>query len=499
MDQEKLNYKELRLNHKNLNILLDSENLLARAFIEQTSITLEGVDYPIFKKSGGAYYRFNNKTRLWREMKSEETLTNFIQIWLEEEINSTLLFVPKEVDLTDTDKKIIKEIKGKKKHLIQFNLSNRIKQSMTYLIEDDEFIEKLDVSHPDWLPIDSNLMINLQTKEQRQRMITDYCTTFCPVNQSPISKMFRDTMGEIMCEKQDHIEYFQKILGYCLTGSKEAQSYFVWWGKGGNGKSLIIGLLEKVLTKVLGGPVDKRIVANMNSKASFGPEMMSLKGKRFGSFEETNTADTLNEGLLKSISGSNKIAARGLYKDQVEFELFIKLIIATNFKPSFDGCDVGTTRRIKLLPFNARFCTDPKGPNQYKIDPELEIKLHKREYLNQFFSWCLEGAAMWYNDKLFNNIPKDIRDSQDQYIREQNSFLTWCNESLEAKVDGKLLRSAAWMSYSKYLEDTGLKGLSKKDFFAKMSDEITPAVKSFGSFIFKGYQLKEDQPSDFIE
>ena len=495
MDKRELKYSELKISLDDLIVMLKSENSIAKEFIISTSITLEGVAYPIFKASGGSYYHYNYRTRLWKEMKREEKLTNFIQVWLEKAVRDVLI---KNTTVTNFDK-IQEKILIKVNHLTQFNIANRIKQSMTYLIEDDEFIEKLDVSHPDWLPIESNLMINLQTKEQRQRMITDYCTSFCPVNQSPISKLFRDTMGEIMCEKQDHIEYLQKILGYCLTGSKEAQSYFVWWGKGGNGKSLVIGLLTKVLTKVLGGPVDKRIVANMNSKASFGPEMMSLKGKRFGSFEETNTADTLNEGLLKSISGSNKIAARGLYKDQVEFELFIKLIIATNFKPSFDGCDIGTTRRIKLLPFNARFCIDPKGPNQYEIDPELETKLHQREYLNEFFSWCLEGAAMWYNDKLFNNIPKDIQDNQDQYIREQNSFLTWCNESLEAKVDGKLLRSTAWMSYSKYLEDTGLKGLSKKDFFTKMSDEIIPAVKQNCGFIFKGYQLKEDQPSDFIE
>ena len=42
-------------------------------------------------------------------------------------------------------------------------------------------------------------------------------------------------------------EYLRKILGYTLTGRTDARNFFIWYGAGSNGKSLISNFLNKIL------------------------------------------------------------------------------------------------------------------------------------------------------------------------------------------------------------------------------------------------------------
>ena len=60
-------------------------------------------------------------------------------------------------------------------------------------------------------------------------------------------------------------KYLQKILGYSLTGETNAQSFFIFWGRGSNGKSLLLNLLDKILDKAY-KPPSKEIFVKSNSK-----------------------------------------------------------------------------------------------------------------------------------------------------------------------------------------------------------------------------------------
>ena len=50
-----------------------------------------------------------------------------------------------------------------------------------------------------------------------------------------------------MLENIENIEYLQKILGYCLSGSLTSRCFFIMHGHGKNGKSILLLLMKAVL------------------------------------------------------------------------------------------------------------------------------------------------------------------------------------------------------------------------------------------------------------
>ncbi len=473
-----------KLNYETLLAALDFEHTFGTLFLDYHTVIAEDKSISKFILSKGYYFEYDCFKSLWTEINKTQ-LNNRIVQWL----HSQWLIINRE--LTDTGKaQIISKAVTK---CTKYKYVESVVQSITSDILDDSIFDKLDKVRPELLPIKDNRVINLFTKQVRPRLITDYFTFECPVEPvEEYSEFFTSMIESIMCGNKENLDYFQRIMGYCLTGSKEAQSYFIWYGKGSNGKSLILNLLQAVLGKAC-SPISKSVMIDSGKKGSNGCEMMTLKDLRLGTFSETNSDDALNEGILKTISGGDKIRARALYKEEISFELSVKLIVCTNHKPEFNGADHGTTRRIKLLPFDAKFVS--KDPNsskkEYQIIEDLENTLING-YLNEFFTFCLEGATKWSKDKKFDIIPQFVKEQQDEYIREQNSFGSWFKEYIRPNNGFRLSRPEAYKSYFGICDERGLKPLSKKDFFNKLGEECGKPYKYCGNYVYMNFTLLED-------
>lgn len=460
-----------------------TEAVLGELFIKyNTTYTSTGI-IPHYVYCNKYFYAYDCQTRIWEELESD-ILNARIERWVRTEYE-----VIRRDAGVDTDK--IFELSKAVDKVLRFKHIDCVLKNLKNTISDIEFFVKLDRVRPNWLPIKGGLVINLQTNETRERRIDDYFSWECPVKPvKQFTDFFLKVISSIMCDNKENLAYFQKMMGYCITGSKEAQSYFIWYGKGSNGKSLILNLLKAVLGKAC-EPVTKSVLIDAGKKGSNGTEVVSLKDLRLGTFSETNSQDALNESMLKMISGGDKIKARGLYKDEISFELFLKLIVCTNHKPEFNGSDHGTVRRIKFLPFEARFSATPKGINQYPIIDDLENILIKN-YLDEFFTFCLWGANAWYNDKLFQDIPEAIAKQQNDYIKEQNTVETWFTERVDENPHKKISRPDCYKDYTKWCEENASSSLSKKDFFTKITEKCGKTYKSHGIVYYKGYELRNE-------
>lgn len=473
------------LTYETLVEALKFEHLFGGLFLEYNSVIKDNKQIKKFVISKGYYFVYNTETCLWQEISKIE-LNNQLCSWL---YTQYLIINRRETDIKKIEHlaKVVQKC-SKVKYL------DGVVMSITTDLQDSEIFDKLDKLHPELLPIKNNQVINLYTKKVRERVITDYFTYECPVEPvEEYSDFFYEAMSSIMCGEEDRIEYFQKVMGYCLTGSKEAQSYFIWYGKGSNGKSLILNLLQALLGKAC-SPISKSVIVDCGKKGGNGSEMISLKDLRLGTFSETNSNESLNEGMLKTISGGDKIRARALYKEEISFELFVKLIVCTNQKPNFNGADHGTTRRIKLLPFEAKFVSQNPRSNkkEYKIIEDLERILIKN-HLNEFFTFCLEGSMLWAKDKKFDVVPACIKEQQDEYIRDQNSFGTWFNDFVKPNEGFKLDRAECWKCYHRITDNCGLTPFSKMAFFEKLNEECGKPIKTNGVFVYRNFTLLEEE------
>ena len=480
---------EDKLSYKTFMTALEFQATIGDLFLEYSYVAVNGKPAIAKYKHSKKYYFGYTDNCLWEEI-TEQALITIIESWIR--CQATILIQELGSSKVEQDQalELFKVIKSVCRRSYLKDVVGLITPNMT----DDKIFEKLDKLNPLLLPIKGCQVVDLTTGKTRPRSISDYFTWECDVKPvTKYSEFFLNAISTIMCNDTDRINYLKKVLGYCLTGSIEAQSYFIWYGKGSNGKSLILNLLSALLGKAC-KPVAKGVIVNCGRKAEAGTEILSLKDLRVGTFSETCRMEALNEGTLKTLSGGDKITARGLYKDPVEFKVFLKLIICTNHKPEFDGSDQGTTRRIKLLPFEAKFTRDTPNPkkNEYPIIENLETILIEK-HLDEFFSWCLEGCKLWFDDKGFKIIPDEIQNHQNKYIKEQNSFASWFAESVIPFEGRNLDRAYAHKNYEMYCGDQGMKPQNKKDFLEKLTDELGAAKKTCGSFVFKGYTLKNDK------
>jgi phage/plasmid-associated DNA primase len=298
----------------------------------------------VFVTNKNSYYVFDEQKKLFVEQNEGQYYTYFCDY-----INT---FVKKVKDLQskikcicdDDDKECNCGAKFKRR-----TLANLIKDfdTKTYLkdisersygkLYDTEFDKRINNVHH-LLPIKNGKIIDLKTLQVRQRTINDKFTFECPVsfvegeqNIKHADKFFCD----IMPDKKER-EFLQKCLGYMLTGEVDARAFFIWYGNGSNGKSVIVNLLLKILDKFYVS-ADKSVFCKTDNKNSgaASPHLYALLGKRMIGYSEGETSDQfeLNFSVLKQISGDDEISCRGLYKDQITFKSSGKLNFLTNYVP----------------------------------------------------------------------------------------------------------------------------------------------------------------------
>ena len=227
-------------------------------------------------------------------------------------------------------------------------------------------------------------------------------------------------------------------------------------------------------------------------------ELERTKGRRFAVLQEPSENDKINVGLMKELSGNDRILTRGLYKDPYEFKPQFKMILACNELPEV-GCDGGTFRRIRVVEFSSRFCENPTKPNEFSMDLQLSEKLER--CADAFLAMLIERHKNLNPNKI--NEPREVinatqkyknnNDVIGQYITDNiiidstykekvglmeiyNDFKQWANKNINKgkKVpDRNQLRSYVEKLYGLYDSKIGWKGLRFKSEEEINNDETS--------------------------
>ena len=129
----------------------------------------------------------------------------------------------------------------------------------------------------------------------------------------------------------------------------------MYTGKGSNGKSILVKLMENILGDYKGTVPITLITQGRTKIGSASPETAQLKGKRYAVMQEPSKGDKINEGIMKEITGGDPIQGRALFKDTVTFIPQFKLVVCTNTLFDVKSNDDGTWRRIRVCDFMSKF------------------------------------------------------------------------------------------------------------------------------------------------
>lgn len=347
------------------------------------------------------------------------------------------------------------------------------------------------------LPILDGKVIDLRTLMVRERTINDYWSFECPVtflgedaNLEIVKKFF----SEITRGDEALIAYLHRYCGYLLTGEISERDMMIMWGKGCNGKTSLINIINNIL-----GPFSVALSDDvMMKKDSRGatPELMNLKDARVGVLPESDKEEELNSKRIKALTGNDVISARPLYGSPIEFKTQAKFLWATNHKPKINTEDQAILDRIKLVPFLATFAHT--RANTYYIKHLQEDKL------SEFFTWFCIGAAEWYAGD--NLVPCSVMtEAKEEYIGDNDvlsqfiaDVYTVISKDEYAKIgtaDKKDFRTVFKAAYAKFVAWLSMNQMldvkiGRNAFIEAMSKKID-IVKNQGRNCYLCYETRD--------
>ena len=249
--------------------------------------------------------------------------------------------------------------------------------------------------------------------------------------------------------------------GLSLTGDVSAQKLAFFYGKGGNGKSVLVDTWGFV-----GGDYGETVPIEtfLDTGRSRGggqatPDLAILPGVRMLRTSEPEKNSKLAKSLIKLLTGGEPIQARHLNRDYFSFYPQFKLTMSGNYRPSISGTDEGIRRRVLLVPFEVSI---PKEER----DPRLSAKL--RAEGSGILNRMLDGLRDWIDSGLLE--PDDVTRATDDYFSDNDPLGRFVAVCLEPADGARVQSSAMYEVYEAFSKASGEKVWTPRGFGLAMKE-----------------------------
>ena len=196
---------------------------------------------------------------------------------------------------------------------------------------------------------------------------------------------------------------------------------------------------------------------------------------------ETSAGDKLDVPFVKSLSGGDKIQARNLYKNDLNFVFRGLLVIHTNSAPDVLTPDDGLRRRLLVIPFHER---------RQAPDPHFEGTVE----LSHVVRWILEGVQS-YIERGLDDVPVSVRNAGSEFHASSSDLAGFVSERLTPDREAVPVRmSVVFQEYERYCESAGIRHtLTKRGFIKRLRESsLVRTAMSHGHISVSGMRLVSD-------
>jgi putative DNA primase/helicase len=199
---------------------------------------------------------------------------------------------------------------------------------------------------------------------------------------------WEEFLRTIFASDDDLITYNQRLFGYAITGEVGEHILPDLYGLGANGKSALLRAIQGVVGEHSITAPDGLLVEQKHEQH---PEKLAvLRGRRLVVSFELERRAILAEGLVKMLTGGDRISARPMYRDRFDFDPTHKIVLVTNHLPRVPGTDEAIWRRLKVVPFDVTIPPEKRIPDYGKLLADL----HGQAIL----AWLVQGAVEFYRN-----------------------------------------------------------------------------------------------------
>jgi putative DNA primase/helicase len=298
--------------------------------------------------------------------------------------------------------------------------------------------------------------LDLRTGTLRPADPADRITKMSPIKFDPEAECptWLRFLLEIFDGDQELVEFDQRWTGYLLTGDIREHCLRIDHGPSGrNGKSVH----ARVISTLLGDYARTADFTSFMRRRGDGPreDLARLAGARLVIANEAGRGRRLDEAVVKSITGGDKVVARHLYGASFEFRPAYRLHLITNDRPRIDGGDEALWTRIREVPYKVSF----RG----REDRDLADKLLAE--MPGILAWAVRGCLDWQENGL--GTAAAIQQATDEYRADEDVLGAFIADRLQDgdKIETKRLREL----YESYCSDIGEEALHP----ARLGRELT--------------------------
>jgi putative DNA primase/helicase len=299
----------------------------------------------------------------------------------------------------------------------------------------------------------------------RPRVPEDYLTFALEYDYNPthpdlqkIKDFMKDFTLSERLNRPEYMRFIQRCLGYGITGHNNEEVLFFLLGKsGGNGKGVLMQLMEKLLGELLFCQPHKTVITKCQEGQAGGTSshIMELEGKRIAWIDEMPDVP-VDDFMFKVLTGGARVSGRKLHENQRSFENKSKMFINSNDPPDI-RCDDAVMRRLIALPcdMEARFddpeCDMPYDKNNtHHVIKNINLKQDLLKHsVGAFLAWVVEGAFEWYKTGL-GTVPPCCKMLVKQIQEENDIIAEWLDERCERVMGAELPVKVAKANYNQF-------------------------------------------------
>ena len=266
-------------------------------------------------------------------------------------------------------------------------------------------------------------------------------------------------LDRILEGDQDRINLLQEWFGYCLVPDTRETATLFLEGSGGNGKSVVIGVMEELL--------GDRNISHVELP-NFGPgfHLQDTMGKLVNICGEAGLIPRVAEEGLKTFLDGGIIRSDRKYMKAIEFKATARLMVSVNSRPEFWDRSDGIFRRLRVMPFRTKIKDDEK-------DTLLKEHRHAdwplRDELPGIFRWAILGYMALRERGEFTN-PKICQKTLKSYRTDLNPAWQFLDDNMEVNPDLSCAKTDLYADYKKWCLNSGYHHLGRNNLYKEVGN-----------------------------
>jgi P4 family phage/plasmid primase-like protien len=269
------------------------------------------------------------------------------------------------------------------------------------------------------------------------------------------------------------------------------ESLYCHEGRGGNGKSLLMSLLNKAIGDYM--MTAESTFMTCVRKDEKNPTLAKAKGKRIlvvSEPEESGNGQTvLNNAFVKLVTGKDKIRTRDLFKSTIEYKSQFTTFLLCNDKPKINDMDDAMTRRIRNILFKYQFKSNPDKSNQFEkpINYNLKDEIDKEVYALEFIKILFEKVK---ENKDTDEIkqPSDALAATKEYINDNNLIEEFIKDNYKHQEGTKTAIKELYELFNKSV-DVSQQMKTQTTLIKNLKFNKIETYKSSGIMYMKDYRI----------